>query len=222
MKMNDYDHMERLKKRESVLKVASPRELKSGGEGWTITAGFAESPFGRCLVALSPRGLCHLSFVNPGKDAAEWSALRASWPRARWRRDDRVASQLIRWVFKRKPGSASEPKLRAFVRGTVFQVRVWKALMQVKPGMLVSYGRLAASIGRPTAARAVGAAVGRNPLAYFIPCHRVIRETGAIGDYRWGSVRKRAILAWESSLSDLNGDLWRRRSSGIPGTALRS
>jgi AraC family transcriptional regulator of adaptative response/methylated-DNA-[protein]-cysteine methyltransferase len=89
--------------------------------------------------------------------------------------------------------------LRAFVQGTAFQVRVWRALLQVQPGTLVSYGHLAASLDKPFAARAVGTALGQNPLAYLIPCHRVIRETGVIGDYRWGQVRKRAMVAWESS-----------------------
>ena len=89
--------------------------------------------------------------------------------------------------------------MRAFVRGTAFQVRVWRALLEVKPGTLTSYGRLATAIAQPAAARAVGTAVGQNPLAYLIPCHRVIRETGVVGNYRWGPIRKRAMIAWESS-----------------------
>lgn len=222
MKVSDCDHEERLIKGKSVLEAASPGELKSGGDGWTMTAGFAESPFGRCLVALSPRGFCHLSFVDPGEDKAEWSALQSCWPRAQWRREDKAVSRLIGRVFTRESGSASKPMPRVFVRGTAFQIRVWRALMQVKPGTLVSYSRLAAAIGRPNAARAVGTAVARNPVAYLIPCHRVIRETGAVGNYRWGSVRKRAILAWESRLIDLKSVPRRRRSSGTSGTALRS
>lgn len=181
------------------LEAASPGELKSGGEGWTISAGFADSPFGECLVGESPRGICHLSFVGSEDGEAEWAALQEHWPRALLHRDDSAASQLALRVFERPARSHSRPALRAFVQGTAFQVRVWRALLQVQPGTLVSYGHLAASLDKPFAARAVGTALGQNPLAYLIPCHRVIRETGVIGDYRWGQVRKRAMVAWESS-----------------------
>jgi AraC family transcriptional regulator of adaptative response/methylated-DNA-[protein]-cysteine methyltransferase len=181
------------------LEAASPGELKSGGEGWTISAGFADSPFGECLVGESPRGICHLSFVGSEDGEAEWAALQEHWPRALLHRDDSAASQLALRVFERPARSHSRPALRAFVQGTAFQVRVWRALLQVQPGTLVSYGHLAASLDKPFAARAVGTALGQNPLAYLIPCHHVIRETGVIGDYRWGQVRKRAMVAWESS-----------------------
>lgn len=180
------------------LEAASPGELKSGGEGWIISAGFASSPFGICLVGEGPRGICHLSFVDSADGEAEWTVLRREWPRAMLHRDDSAASQWASRVFRQPAISHSQPALRAFVQGTKFQVRVWRALLQVQPGALVSYGRLAAALGSPAAARAVGTAAGHNPLAYLIPCHRVIRETGVIGDYRWGQVRKRAILAWES------------------------
>jgi len=183
------------------LEAASPGELKSGGEGWTISAGFADSPFGRCSIAVSPRGICRLSFVESEDGAAELAALQEDWPRARLRRDDAIAARLAQQIFARPARLRSGPTLRALVRGTAFQVRVWRALLQVRPGTLVSYGRLAACLGHPAAARAVGGAVGQNPLAYLIPCHRVIRETGIVGDYRWGQVRKRAMLAWESALS---------------------
>ncbi len=114
-------------------------------------------------------------------------------------------------IFRQHAGSETGAPLRAFVCGTPFQVLVWRALLQVQPGALTSYGRLANSIGKPTASRAVGAAVGQNPLAYLIPCHRVIRETGVIGDYHWGSVRKRAMIAWEGS----------QRFVGVLGSANR-
>jgi AraC family transcriptional regulator of adaptative response/methylated-DNA-[protein]-cysteine methyltransferase len=181
------------------LEAASPGELKSGGEGWTIALGFADSPFGRCLVGESPRGICHLSFVDSGDGETEWAAVQESWPRARLHRDDATAAQLAGRIFERAAGPHGRPVLRAFVRGTAFQVQVWRALLQVRPGTLVSYGCLAAALNRPTAARAVGTAVGQNPVAYLIPCHRVIRETGVLGNYRWGQVRKRAMMAWESA-----------------------
>ena len=182
-----------------ILEAASPGEVKSGGAGWTISAGFADSPFGRCLIGESPRGICHLSFIDAGDGAAELAALQEHWPRARLQWDDATAARLAGGIFERSSRRDSPPALRVFVKGTAFQVRVWRALLQVRPGTLVSYGRLAAALNQPAAARAVGTAVGRNPLAYLIPCHRVIRETGVIGDYRWGPVRKRAMLAWESA-----------------------
>lgn len=183
------------------LVAASPGELKLGGEGWTITAGFADSPFGSCLLAESPRGICQLSFIESENGEAEWAALQENWPRARLQRDDASASRLADRIFIRPTRSRSGSALRGYVKGTTFQVRVWRALLQVQPGTLISYGRLAASLGQPDAARAVGSAVAKNLLAYLIPCHRVIRETGAVGDYRWGQERKRAIMAWESSSS---------------------
>jgi AraC family transcriptional regulator of adaptative response/methylated-DNA-[protein]-cysteine methyltransferase len=114
----------------------------------------------------------------------------------------------------RRGSQPAQQPLRAFVRGTPFQVRVWRALLQVQPGTLTSYGRLAGAIDKPAAARAVGTAVGQNPLAYLIPCHRAIRETGVIGDYHWGPVRKRAMIAWESSQTNSG---WQAASDGKPG-----
>jgi len=181
------------------LAAASPGELKSGGAGWTISFGLADSPFGKCLIAESPRGICHLSFVESENEETALAALQKDWPQAKLKRGDAAAAQLAARIFARPADSHSQPALRAFVRGTPFQVRVWRALLHVQPGTLTSYGHLAEAIGKPTAARAVGAAVGQNPLAYLIPCHRVIRETGVVGDYHWGQIRKRAMIAWESS-----------------------
>jgi AraC family transcriptional regulator of adaptative response/methylated-DNA-[protein]-cysteine methyltransferase len=179
------------------LEAASPGELKSGGSGWTLLFGFAESPFGKCLIAESPRGICHLSFIDNEKSAA--TGLQKDWSQAELKRDDSNAGRLAGNIFAHPSDTNTRPALRAFVRGTPFQVRVWRALLQIQPGSLTSYGRLAAAIGQPTASRAVGTAVGQNPLAYLIPCHRVIRETGLLGGYHWGPIRKRAIIAWESS-----------------------
>jgi AraC family transcriptional regulator of adaptative response/methylated-DNA-[protein]-cysteine methyltransferase len=182
-----------------TLEAASPGEVKSGGEGWTIVTGFADSPFGKCLIGESARGICHISFVEPNEEDAALAEVEACWPRAQTQRDDAIVGQLANRIFHRVAIQDSSTPLRAFVRGTQFQVRVWRALLKVQPGTLVSYGGLATILDRPTAARAVGSAVGQNPLAYLIPCHRVIRETGALGGYRWGEVRKQAILAWEHS-----------------------
>jgi len=181
------------------LEAASPGEMKTGGAQWTIVAGFAESPFGTCLIAESPRGICHLAFVENGDENAAWTGLTEEWPNARLQRNNSTAARIAGQIFVHSADRDSRATLRAFVKGTAFQVRVWRALLEVPPGQFISYGRLAATVGQPTAARAVGTAVGQNPLAYLIPCHRVIRETGVIGNYRWGRIRKQAIVAWENA-----------------------
>jgi AraC family transcriptional regulator of adaptative response/methylated-DNA-[protein]-cysteine methyltransferase len=179
------------------LEAASPGELKAGGAGWTVTYGFVESPFGKCLIAESPRGICKLAFVENEKEA--FADLETEWPMAILKHDEAAMKRLAANIFARPDDSHARPALRAFVRGTPFQVRVWRALLQIQPGVLTSYGRLADGIGKPAASRAVGTAVGQNPLAYLIPCHRVIRETGVLGGYHWGLERKRVIIAWESA-----------------------
>jgi len=188
-----------------TLEAASPGELKAGGEGWKIMLGFADTPFGRCLIGESPRGICHLSFPETENDRANVAELQQEWPRANLKRDDALAGRVAKRIFGRSHKGQSRTGLRAFVRGTAFQVRVWRALLQVPPGQLVSYGWLAKAIGQASASRAVGSAVGSNPLAYLIPCHRVIRETGVIGEYRWGAFRKRAIIGWENACARKGG-----------------
>ncbi|MCI0536265.1 MAG: methylated-DNA--[protein]-cysteine S-methyltransferase [Verrucomicrobiales bacterium] len=180
------------------LEAASPGEIKSGGAGCEIRFGFAKTPFGNWLAAENSKGICHVGFVEQRTSAAS-ATLYESWPEAEFTRDDSVAARLAALVFENSKPVTSRPALRAFVRGTEFQVRVWRALLQVPSGALVSYGRLASLVGHPRASRAVGSAVGQNPLAYLIPCHRVIRETGVVKGYRWGDTRKRALLAWESA-----------------------
>lgn len=182
-----------------TLEAASPGEVKSGGEGWTITVGFANSPFGRCLLGESPRGICYISFIESKREHAALAEVQNQWPRARLHRDDAAVHQLADGIFRRRTIQNPSMPLRAFVRGTPFQVRVWQALLQVPSGTLVSYGALAAAVGKPAASRAVGSAVGQNSLAYLIPCHRVICETGVLGNYRWGQVRKQAMVAWENT-----------------------
>lgn len=180
------------------LEGASPGEMKSRGAGFEIRFGFAETPFGKWLAAENERGVCHLAFVEEGASSGALAVLRENWSMARLRRDDSVAAHLASQVFQIPKPHEARTVLRAFVCGTSFQLRVWRALLQVPPGALVSYGRLAAAIGEPKAARAVGTAVGQNSLAFLIPCHRIIRETGIVGQYRWGKTRKHAIIGWES------------------------
>jgi AraC family transcriptional regulator of adaptative response/methylated-DNA-[protein]-cysteine methyltransferase len=182
-----------------TIEAASPGEMKSGGAGLNIDYGFADTPFGEALIGETTRGLCHLSFVNgQGRNSAR-DLLASDWPNAKLHRSDRRAQELSANIFVHP--ATSEPRkhsgLRAFVRGTPFQLRVWRALLRVPAGALTSYGRLAAVLNQPTAARAVGSAVGANPLAFIIPCHRVIRETGVLGNYHWDPIRKRAMVGWE-------------------------
>ncbi|HTL13190.1 MAG TPA: methylated-DNA--[protein]-cysteine S-methyltransferase [Bdellovibrionota bacterium] len=172
----------------------SPGEYKSRGEGWVIEYGFHHTPFGECLAVWSPRGLCGLSFVTSGREAVLQEAL-AVWPRARFKKSGAEAGRAIARIFgEGKRGQ--KPKLH--LSGTSFQIRVWEALLRIPEGHLVSYADLARAVGLPKAARAVGNAVGANPIAYLIPCHRVIRETGIVGKYRWGGARKRALIAREA------------------------
>src|SRR5713226_5111126 len=173
--------------------------MKNGGAGMKIDYGFAETPFGEALIAETTRGICHLSFVEEQARNGARDLLADQWPNARLQRADQRAEELSGNIFARPPQDQSRPRLRAFVHGTPFQLRVWRALLSVPAGSLTSYGRLSAAIDQPKAARAVGSAVGANPISFVIPCHRVIRETGALGNYGGGRVRKRAIIGWEIS-----------------------
>lgn len=184
-----------------TLEAATPGEIKSGGAGWSIEMGFADTPFGIGSFGISPRGVCHLAFVESANRNDAARGVAEAWPNARLHWNDQSAKHLARQIF-RLPGAASEQvQLRTFVRASAFQWRVWRALLQVPAGACISYGQLATAIGAPAAARAVGTAVGSNSLAFLIPCHRVIRETGVLGEYRWGRERKRAMLAWEDSVA---------------------
>lgn len=180
-----------------TLEAASPGEIKSGGAGLEIDYGFAETPFGQALIGEAPRGICHLSFVDDDGRIRARDLLASQWPKARLHRDDARAKRLVELIFTR--AGRERPQLRGFVRGTPFQLTVWRALLRLPLGSLTTYGRLSAAIHRPTAARAVGSAVGANPIAFIIPCHRVIRETGALGEYHWDPIRKRAIVSWETA-----------------------
>ena len=178
------------------LEAASPGEMKSGGAGIEIQYGITVTPFGEALIGETKRGICHLSFVDHDRAAAR-AVLSSQWPNAKFRRNDSRIADLAAGIFSHsRPAITSRP-LRAFVRATEFQLRVWRALLRVPAGSLTTYGRLAQAIGQSRAARAVGTAVGANPVAFIIPCHRVIRETGALGHYHWDPIRKRAIVGWE-------------------------
>jgi len=181
------------------LVAATREEIRSGGAGWTIEAGLAKSPFGTCLIAVGPKGICVLAFPSSKdwKRAAEM--IRNEWPRARLRRADAAARKWAARLFALPRKQRSLAPLRAFARGSPFQLRVWRELLRVPSGALISYGELARAAGSPGAARAVGSAMARNPIAWLIPCHRVIRGTKDCGNYGGGRLRKRAMLAWEGA-----------------------
>lgn len=180
-----------------TIEAASPGEFKTGGEGMTIEWGMAEGPLGLCSLGWNRRGICHLAFHNSEQDAASLTELRENWPLAQLQRSDSAARRQAKLIFD--PDASSPAPLKAFVRASPFQLRVWRALVRIPEGKVVSYRGIAAAVGSPLASRAVGAACGSNPIAYLIPCHRVIRETGVVQGYRWGTDRKRALLAWESA-----------------------
>lgn len=177
--------------------AVTPGQLGARGEGLRIRHGVAATPFGPALIGESGRGVCHLEFLDAAVPDDQGAArLRALWPEADLCADPAAIEVLSARIFTLAAG-ARQP-LRLLLRGTNFQVKVWEALLAVPEGRLTTYGDLAAALGQPGAARAVGRAVGSNVLALLIPCHRVIREGGELGGYRWGLERKQAILAWES------------------------
>lgn len=179
-----------------TLEAVTPGEYRSGGAGLQVDAGFHDTPFGECLLATTARGVCGLSFLDGDRDAA-WADLESRWPGAILLEAPRRTAATAAAIFD-PLGTRVDRPLALLVRGTNFQVQVWTALLRIPAGRLAAYDDVAAAAGFPTAHRAVGTAVGRNPIAFLIPCHRVIRSNGAIGGYRWGVTRKRAILAWEA------------------------
>jgi AraC family transcriptional regulator of adaptative response/methylated-DNA-[protein]-cysteine methyltransferase len=175
------------------IDAMSPGEYKSGGRGMRATYGFAQTPFGTIRVVQTPHGIAMLDFVD---DIRAIDPALTPLPHATFVRADEGAERIAHLAF----GKRGEP-LRLHLRGTNFQLRVWNALLTMERGERTSYARLAGAIGAPTAVRAVGNALAVNPVAVLIPCHRVIASSGAVGNYKWGDRRKRALLAWESATS---------------------
>jgi len=185
------------------FEAVTPGEYKVGGAGLALHHGFAESPFGRIHAARSERGLAYLAFVD-GSDEHAIAELKRRWPRAQLARDDAAIARIARQVFAEREG-----KIVLAPVGTNFQVKVWQALLELGTRGPTSYGALAEAIGSPGASRAVGQAVGANPVAWLIPCHRVLRRDGGLGGYHWGVERKRAMLAWE------HATIARSRGTGV-------
>jgi AraC family transcriptional regulator of adaptative response/methylated-DNA-[protein]-cysteine methyltransferase len=176
--------------------AVSPGEYQNAGEGLVVKFGFHPSPFGECLIALTPRGICHLAFVNPVSRHEALDRLKHDWPRAEIVADQSATRAAVARAFP-IGGSATLPPLALHIKGTNFQLKVWEALLQIPDGGVTTYGDIADSLHLPGASRAVGSAVGSNPVSWLIPCHRVIRSTGELGGYAWGIERKKVMLMKE-------------------------
>jgi AraC family transcriptional regulator, regulatory protein of adaptative response / methylated-DNA-[protein]-cysteine methyltransferase len=178
-----------------TTEAVSPGEYKSQGAGVTIRYGIHPTPFGKCLIATTERGICHLGFIQTSEgDAID--NLVADWKQAKMIEDYKATAPLVAPIFDLRYNNHSKP-LNVHLRGTNFQLKVWEALLQVPAGNVTTYEGIASRIGKPSAMRAVGNAVGRNPIAVLIPCHRVIRKVGEFGNYRYGALRKKALLTRE-------------------------
>lgn len=179
----------------------SPGEWKAGGEGLTLAYGFHPSPFGDALIVSTERGLAGLAFADPDEKARALDDMRRRWPRAQFREDAARTAELARRIFDPKLWKQDRP-LRIVMIGTDFEVRVWETLLKIPMGRVTTYSDVAAKIHAPNAVRAVGAAIGKNPIAFVVPCHRVIGKDGGLTGYHWGLTRKRAMLGWEAGQAD--------------------
>ena len=177
------------------VEAVTPGEYKRKGEGLAISWGVHATPFGPCFLALTARGVCALDFLEPDSESDALERLRAVWECARIEHAPETTAGVAARIFA--ADAKQQAPLALLVKGTNFQIKVWEALLRIPAGRITTYAGLAGSIGRPRAARAVGSAVAANHIAYLIPCHRVIRNTGAFGEYRWGPMRKRILLSRE-------------------------
>jgi AraC family transcriptional regulator of adaptative response/methylated-DNA-[protein]-cysteine methyltransferase len=183
-----------------TFEAMTPGDFKKQGAGLEISHGFCESPFGECLLATTKRGICYLGFVKAGERSEILNQLFQTWPGSTFVENPSVARSLVNAIFRIDNRKNAHP-LHLQIKGTNFQINVWKALLNIPKGLVVSYQDIAEQIGRPNAVRAVANAIAINPVAYLIPCHRVIAKSGKIHHYRWGSARKKALLGWEAAHS---------------------
>ena len=173
----------------------TPGEYKNGGESLAINYSYAESPFGNVMVASTPKGICHIAFAN--SEAEGLTELQKVFPNAAYKPMVDLIQQNALHIFRHDWSKLEEIKLH--LKGTEFQLKVWETLLKIPAGKLSTYGNIASQLNKPTALRAVGSAVGDNPVAFLIPCHRVIQSSGEFGQYHWGSNRKTAIIGWEAA-----------------------
>ncbi len=175
----------------------SPGEWKAGGDGLTITYGFHPSPFGTALVMMTPRGLAGLAFADAGEERKALADMRGRWPSANYVEDSAMTAPLAQRIFDSQQWSPERP-LRVVLIGTDWEVRVWETLLKIPMGKAATYSDIACKMQAPKAARAVGAAVGKNPISFVVPCHRVLGKNGNLTGYHWGITRKQAMLGWEA------------------------
>lgn len=183
----------------TTLEAMTPAEYRDNGSGIRIDYGFHRTPFGDCLIGNTERGICWLSFLSSGRERSNALAeMKASWYQSSFRENKELTGSTIGNIFDRSP----EGKYRLLVKGTNFQVKVWEALLRIDPGEVTTYQEIAQRIDHPRAVQAVGSAVGSNTIAYLIPCHRVIRKDGILGEYRWNAARKKSMIGWEMARRD--------------------
>jgi len=175
----------------------TPGDYKAGGAGLTMRFGFHPSPFGEAVLVATDRGLAGLGFVDNGDRVAALEDLRSRWPKAEYVEDASATAPLAQRIFEPTAWQSDQP-LRVVLIGTDFEVRVWQTLLRIPLGRATTYSDIAQRIGKPSASRAVGAAVGKNPISFVVPCHRVLGRSGSLTGYHWGLTRKQAILGWEA------------------------
>ena len=181
----------------TTLEAVTPQEYKTQGNGMQIGYGFHDTPFGQCLIGTTQRGICWLSFVPSKADSLQaLEDMQAHWHQSTLYHDQPGTGEVVNKVFQPHLFTARN-KLHLYVKGTNFQIKVWKALLEIPTGGVYTYQDVAEKLGSPRAMQAVGSAVGANHIAYLIPCHRVIRKDGVLGEYRWSAARKKSIIGWE-------------------------
>jgi AraC family transcriptional regulator of adaptative response/methylated-DNA-[protein]-cysteine methyltransferase len=181
------------------IKGISPREYKKHGHEIKIGYGFYDSPFGKCLISVTDEGICGLSFIDEASGQVQIERLRSAWCLSEVVPDNGSISGIGENIFEKKFNGEKPASLRCFLKGTPFQLKVWEALTKVPFGFLTCYQEIAVSCGLPSASRAVAGAIGSNPVAYLIPCHRIIHKSGDFSGYYWGIVRKKAMIGWEAA-----------------------
>ncbi|QJR20414.1 methylated-DNA--[protein]-cysteine S-methyltransferase [Pelagibacterium halotolerans] len=176
-----------------------PGVYRAKGAGLEVTWGYAPSPFGNVCLMVTQYGVAGISFADDGKEQYAFEDLAGRWPNAQYKRDDKAIAPIASRIFDPGRWDPDQP-IRLVMIGSQFEIKVWETLLKVPAGRAATYGEVARAVGRPNAARAIGRAVGRNPISFVVPCHRIVGSTGALTGYHWGIVRKRAILGWEAGL----------------------
>jgi AraC family transcriptional regulator of adaptative response/methylated-DNA-[protein]-cysteine methyltransferase len=189
----------------TTLEAVTPQEYKLHGAGIRIEYGVHQTPFGTCLIGITERGICWLSFLQTDADpVSEIGEMKQHWHNSIFHQDQHLTFDYVNRIFKKTSG-ARDQKLHVLVKGTNFQLKVWEALLRIPMGEVTTYQNIAMAIGSPKSMQAVGSAVGSNHIAFLIPCHRVIRKDGVLGEYRWTAMRKKSLIGWEMAKTNTPG-----------------